>query len=578
MPKKYFCYCIGGTGARVAEAAAHLCAMNMINADQQEEIEFIIVDKDKECGGTEQAKHVIGSAAALSPNANNLQRSGLVNGQGQHEFCKNYINVNTNWDFTSALARLKERNAGGVQNAGTISLKDAVSRTNNNDDKVLMNAFYTQKEQNIDTDKGFYGDPSVGSLIFKYMVKNDGNQNDIANPVTGWLGQHANAGDEARVFIIGSIFGGTGAAIFSNLAAHLRDSANVGRLFISGVLLLPYFSFGDGGQNAKVNSAEFFKKSKVALDEYNRDLNLIRTVNNPNGSFDSLYVCGQYECHMTSENYADGGKYQNNHFDLVDLVAASAMVDFFNKDFPANNGQIVGLGKIYEYRFGVQTATALQEVKLEDINELLDKMQQMLLFSAFVVIKGYGQYLLNERADPKTVYENVTMIKRLFDRSEITGRNNNFTAVKNDANALLRSVYSYCKEYIRLVYDIARNGMNWNAQMPNAAYKLFSERYTADLKRICDDIDVYNADNAESVKALKTEICNFLKSSQDIRDNVTSNKTVASVETELGDIFAIGGMPYLGGISRVYHGNDGISPKMRFLDYIDEAYKACQGV
>ena len=120
--------------------------------------------------------------------------------------------------------------------------------------------------------------------------------------------------------------------------------------------------------------------------------------------------------------------------------------------------------------------------------------------------------------------------------------------------------------------------MNWNAQIPNAAYKLFSERYTADLKRICDDIDVYNADNAESVKALKTEICNFLKSSQDIRDNVTSNKTVASVETELGDIFAIGGMPYLGGISRVYHGNDGISPKMRFLDYIDEAYKACQGV
>lgn len=571
MPKKYFCYCIGGTGARVAEAAAHLCAMNMINADQQEEIEFIIVDKDKECGGTEQAKHVIGSAAALSPNANNLQRSGLVNGQGQHEFCKNYINVNTDWDFTSALARLKMRNAGGFQNAGVISLKDAVSRTNNNDDKILMDAFYTGDEQEKDTEKGFYGDPSVGSLIFKYMTNTD-NGHDIAAPVSGWIAGSQN--NEARVFIIGSIFGGTGAAIFSNLAAHLRSVVNNNRLFISGALLLPYFSFENGGNNATVNSAEFLKKSKVALDEYSRDLNLIRTGNNPEGSFDSLYVCGQNESHMTSENYADGGTYQNNHFDLVDLVAASAMVDFFNKDLPVNNGGIVGLGKIYEYRFGVQTATALQEVKLEDINELLDKMQQMLLFSAFVVIKGYGQYLLNESADPKTVYENVTMIKRLFDRSEITGRNNNFAAVRNDANALLKSVYSYCKEYIRLVYDIARNGMNWNAQMPNAAYKLFSEGYTAALKKICDDIDVYNAANAGSVTALKTEIFNFLKSSQNIRDNVTPNKTVDSVETELGNIFAIG----LGGNSRVYHGNNGTSPKMRFLDYIDEAYKACQGV
>ena len=30
MATKYFCYCIGGTGARVAEVAAHLCAMKMI--------------------------------------------------------------------------------------------------------------------------------------------------------------------------------------------------------------------------------------------------------------------------------------------------------------------------------------------------------------------------------------------------------------------------------------------------------------------------------------------------------------------------------------------------------------------
>lgn len=570
MATKYFCYCIGGTGARIAEVAAHLCAMNMINAAATDEIEFIIVDKDKECGGTQQARRVIGSVRTLSPGA--FDRSGILNGNNAREFCKNHINVNTDWDFTLALARLKERNAGGVQNAGAISLKDAVSRTNNNDDKVLMNAFYTQKEQNIDTDKGFYGDPSVGSLIFKYMVKNDGNQNDIANPVTGWLGQHANAGDEARVFIIGSIFGGTGAAIFSNLAAHLRDSANVGRLFISGVLLLPYFSFGDGGQNAKVNSAEFFKKSKVALDEYDRDLNLIRTENNPNGSFDSLYVCGQYECHMTSENYADGGTNQNNHFDLVDLVAASAMVDFFNKTVD-KNGQIVGLGKIYEYRFGQHTNNAKAEIVPKDISELSEKMKQMLLFSAFVVTRVYGQYLLN-KSKSQDFYNNVEMVRRLFDHNEIIGRNNKYSNVIEASSPA--SVYLYCREYIRLAYDIAKNGYNWQDNIENNAYKLFSKNYTGALLEICDAIDGYADENAEH---LTTIIDSFINSKQEIYDGETPKKTINSVGGALGAIFGIGkgGLP-LNKISKVYHGNNATPPEARFMDYIYEAYKACQGV
>lgn len=570
MATKYFCYCIGGTGARIAEVAAHLCAMNMINAAATDEIEFIIVDKDKECGGTQQARRVIGSVRTLSPGA--FDRSGILNGNNAREFCKNHINVNTDWDFTLALARLKERNAGGVQNAGAISLKDAVSRTNNNDDKVLMNAFYTQKEQNIDTDKGFYGDPSVGSLIFKYMVKNDGNQNDIVNPVTGWLGQHANAGDEARVFIIGSIFGGTGAAIFSNLAAHLRDSANVGRLFISGVLLLPYFSFGDGGQNAKVNSAEFFKKSKVALDEYDRDLNLIRTENNPNGSFDSLYVCGQYECHMTSENYADGGTNQNNHFDLVDLVAASAMVDFFNKTVD-KNGQIVGLGKIYEYRFGQHTNNAKAEIVPKDISELSEKMKQMLLFSAFVVTRVYGQYLLN-KSKSQDFYNNVEMVRRLFDHNEIIGRNNKYSNVIEASSPA--SVYLYCREYIRLAYDIAKNGYNWQDNIENNAYKLFSKNYTGALLEICDAIDGYADENAEH---LTTIIDSFINSKQEIYDGETPKKTINSVGGALGAIFGIGkgGLP-LNKISKVYHGNNATPPEARFMDYIHEAYKACQGV
>mgnify|MGYP000837856409 FL=1 len=308
------------------------------------------------------------------------------------------------------------------------------------------------------------------------------------------------------------------------------------------------------------------------MDEYDRDLNLIRTENNPNGSFDSLYVCGQYECHMTSENYADGGTNQNNHFDLVDLVAASAMVDFFNKTVD-KNGQIVGLGKIYEYRFGQHTNNAKAEIVPKDISELSEKMKQMLLFSAFVVTRVYGQYLLN-KSKSQDFYNNVEMVRRLFDHNEIIGRNNKYSNVIEASSPA--SVYLYCREYIRLAYDIAKNGYNWQDNIENNAYKLFSKNYTGALLEICDAIDGYADENAEH---LTTIIDSFINSKQEIYDGETPKKTINSVGGALGAIFGIGkgGLP-LNKISKVYHGNNATPPEARFMDYIHEAYKACQGV
>ena len=86
---KNFCYCIGGTGSRVAEVAAHLCAANLVG---KQDITFIIVDKDTDCGGTKQAKEVIDSVAALAAvneDANvGLRRSTLIDEAARKEFCK----------------------------------------------------------------------------------------------------------------------------------------------------------------------------------------------------------------------------------------------------------------------------------------------------------------------------------------------------------------------------------------------------------------------------------------------------------------------------------------------------------
>lgn len=237
-----FCYCIGGTGARIAEVAAHLCAMNLVNDER--EITFIIVDKDQNCGGTAQATEVIGRIENIS------QITGSNTGAC---LCKSRLtkpDANP-WDFTNALASIAGNNNGNAPLANALG-------QNGTNDGILFDAFYSDSEQNSGTSKGFYGHPTIGALMFKYMMKN-ANGNDIAQPVIRVLSGTA---DTAKVFIIGSIFGGTGAAVFSNLAAHIRSKARAlansdgnannqqqqgniadkrNRLIISGVLLLPYF-------------------------------------------------------------------------------------------------------------------------------------------------------------------------------------------------------------------------------------------------------------------------------------------------------------------------------------------------
>ena len=102
MAEKCFCYCIGGTGARIAEVAAHLCTMNMLN---DKNITFIVVDKDEECGGTKRAKKVISYTEVISEikgsdsNSGRLCRSRLSSKEDGNP-------TKAPWNFTKAIENI----------------------------------------------------------------------------------------------------------------------------------------------------------------------------------------------------------------------------------------------------------------------------------------------------------------------------------------------------------------------------------------------------------------------------------------------------------------------------------------
>lgn len=556
MAEKCFCYCIGGTGARIAEVAAHLCAMNLVNDER--EITFIIVDKDQNCGGTAQAKEVIGRIEKIS------QIEGSNTGAC---LCKSRLtkpDANP-WNFTNALASIASNNDGNA------SLEDALGQ-NGTDDGILFDAFYSDSEQISGTSEGFYGHPTIGALMFKYMMKN-ANGNDIAQPVINSLSGTA---DTAKVFIIGSVFGGTGASVFSNLAAHIRDKSSVmnninNRLIISGVLLLPYFSFSNNRDNNIIDETEFYAKSKTALEQYGNDPHLIRRRVDSDNSFDTLYICGQNPLHKVGE-YSIGGESQKNHFDLVDLVSAYAMVSFFNEDFMrAGTNQIDAgkIGKIYEYRLNKNRNESLQNVESTVLPDSLAlNLRKMLLFSAFVLSKVWVPYKLHsDITGNKSICDDIRMVGYTYDPKELSNGlfNNNAAAAGANRTAIdaafanLGSLYDYCLDYIRFAGDIAHNGKNW-ANDGDLGYEEKYELLDKKDFKLIEDLYIYIKKNNETgMENQANDILNI--------DFAKNGKTIKGIEDALQVFFS----PQI----KANYKEHNISPENRFGDYINKAFEIC---
>lgn len=557
-----FCYCVGGTGARVAEVAAHLCAMNLVD---DQDITFVIVDKDATCGGTDQARKVIDSVAALAAvNTDKgvaLSRSTVINPQAAKEFCKADLIVE-NWDFTKALEAVAPQ---GI--TGAASLEASMSSTNHmlrESDGVLLDAFYSDDEQKRDTSQGFYGHPSIGALIFKYMIKNGGWNNpnvsygnDIAAPVKKFIND--NPAQTARVFVIGSIFGGTGASIFSNLAYHIRNSvkdADKNRILISGVLLLPYFTF-TASNDALVDPTEFYAKSTVALRQYANDASLLKNAANPGGSFDSLYICGQEPLHTVAP-YCHGGANQSNHFNFVDLAAAKSMTEFFSKEAEEVTG-----GKIFEYRLSATQDAALPSIDLSNAQDLHKPLVAMLTFSAFVITRIYGAFILREN-DP---YNN-NLIRMIYgtDMNEGVLKGHRPTqeytqVVKDQVKKTSALVFGYCSSYIRFLRDIAANGHDWsetNLNSHDQEYNFLNKSYLDALHDIIKLIDNEAPDIGQKINA-------FIKRG-DYIPNISNGLSAEAIEKAMQDIFNNAPAAYKRG---------NISVDERIADYIHEVFKFC---
>ena len=198
------------------------------------------------------------------------------------------------------------------------------------ENKAMMSMLFSEKNLAAQMQVGFKGNPNIGSVVLNQIV---------SSPQFTEFANSFEQGD--KIFIISSIFGGTGASGFPLLLKTLRDPkasfpnhSIINGAQIGAVTILPYFKL-QPSEESEIDSSTFISKARSALAYY--ETNVVG-----NQSINALYYLAD-DGDIYENN--DGGCQQQNPAHIIELVAATAAVNFMNKDYE---------GKHMNLEFGIR--------------------------------------------------------------------------------------------------------------------------------------------------------------------------------------------------------------------------------
>lgn len=397
MAKKLYIFGIGGTGSRVLKALTMLFASGCKLSNDFDTVIPIIIDPDTSNGDLNRTKDILRLYQEIrnqvqQPDDFFKQEIKTIN-----ELANNSPVINPEY-FQFKLEGVEQSTFG--QYIGFDSLNDDYK--NSKDDKNFARLLYSDINLKSDLNVGFKGNPNMGSIVLNQFTNSENFKK---------FGQTFNDGD--AVFIINSIFGGTGAAGFPLLLKNLRGNdqlphhAKIREAQIGGITYLPYFALN---KKDEINSESFEEKAKIAIDYYNRtiiDRNQINT----------LYFIGN-KGNTKHFEYSVGGKEQKNDAHFLELAGALAILDFCK-----NINKTSNITQIKE--FGIENATeniSFSDLNIENNKEISAPLTKFKLYTEYLS-KGLPHALNVSRwtkSNIKLVKESKNSIldKNYFNSSE----------------------------------------------------------------------------------------------------------------------------------------------------------------
>lgn len=292
---KLYVFGIGGTGSRVLRSLTMLLAAGVdVNAD---EIVPIVIDPD-------------------AANADLTRSITLLQNYEKIRARLNFPEGTSNRFFKTSIKRALPNYSMLIKDTGDKEFRDFIGYSSLcNEDKAMMQMLFSEKNLNAKMDVGFKGNPNIGSVVLNQITQSDDFQ------------QFANSFQQGdRVFIISSIFGGTGASGFPLLLKTLRtdktipNHALINNAIIGAVTVLPYFKLKQD-DDSEIDLSTFISKTKSALAYYEPNVT-------KNGQINALYYLAD-NINNTYENN-EGGTAQKNDAHLIEMLSATAVVDFCN--------------------------------------------------------------------------------------------------------------------------------------------------------------------------------------------------------------------------------------------------------
>lgn len=292
---KIYIFGIGGTGARVLRSLTMLLASGVELGESIDTIVPVIIDPDKSNGDLTRTITLLKDYKSI----NQQLRFGK---SSQSKFFRTKIDdLGTN--FRMQVADVEDKD---FQTYIKYFSLDPYNQ-------ALVSLLFSKKNLEAHMDVGFKGNPNMGSVVLNNFSTDDGNDLEA-------LLESFSSGD--KIFIISSIFGGTGAAGFPLLLKTLRgaqsselpSAALVANAPIGAITVLPYFGVKHD-DDSEINMDSFLSKAKSALSYYRDNLDV-----------DCLY----YISDKLAKNYEnnEGDAEQRNNAHIVEMIAALAIVDF----------------------------------------------------------------------------------------------------------------------------------------------------------------------------------------------------------------------------------------------------------
>lgn len=310
---KLYVFGIGGTGSRVLRSFTMMLAAGVdVKAD---DIVPIVIDPDASNADLTRTVQLMNNYRAI--------RSSLSFSQ----------EVSTNF-FRKDLIQLLSNYTLRIKDTDNKSFKEFIDLSSmNRPTQALMRILFSEKNLQSSMDVGFKGNPNIGSVVLNQIVE---------APEFSTFANSFAQGD--KIFIVSSIFGGTGASGFPLLLKTLRTNkempnhALINNAEIGAITLLPYFQL-EPSEESEIDSSTFISKTKSALAYYENNISR-------NNSIDALYYLAD-DMSNIYENH-EGGSAQQNEAHLIEFLAATAIVDFCNKAHPTTVNKELGLQDLSE--------------------------------------------------------------------------------------------------------------------------------------------------------------------------------------------------------------------------------------